>query len=234
MDRSDEPASPIQPIHQPSRRGQRIRIGIIGLFCVAIIAGLYFFQTEIRSIGNIYPALFPPTDLYKNPSAGFSIKYPKSWGYQVQGGGSVVTFAPLRGVIGLSTNLPEQNYVWLIAFPNTLSISQFPSNIKPTSQIEVLNYMNEKYSAKNLSVVEQPKIDELVPFPAASAIYHSTDDQGNKIIYEFIVILHNNWYAYFISICTKDYWPYYQHQIEAIIHSVDFWPGSPIDSGTSG
>jgi hypothetical protein len=225
LDTLQNTSESIQQPPRPSRRKQLI--GIIGIFCISIVVIAYTIP--------IYPAFFPPTTLYKNSSAGFNINYPKTWEYQEQGGGSsgyIITFSSSQSIPEKLIRRPDQKSAWLIVIPYTISTSQLPTNVKPTSLIDVLNYVSQQYLSENLSMVEQPKNTKIGTFPAASAIYESTDNNGDKVIYDVSVTLHNDYYAFFMGVCVKDYWPFYRQQIEAMLQSVDFWLPKP--AGTEG
>jgi len=200
------------------------RISVLGLLILGIVT-LYFLSNRLPSFQYWYSALFPPTVQYQNTSIGFSVQYPLTWGYEEQKMNSVpyaFKFAPTqRWPPGSSISIPQQNFIWLIIFPNSMPTSDLPANIKSTSMLDVLNYMNEKYSGEAFPSDAQSRMFQLGNYPAASKLYKVTSD-GNTWIINITIALHKDRYSYFMSICLQEYWMIYKYQINAILNSVNY------------
>lgn len=227
MQMIEDATQSVSASQNPRRRRKWILFSVIVFVCAVVGAGLYFSNLPV--VTSLYQAVPPPTVQYRHPSAGFAMKYPFTWEYLEQGGGDsgyTITFAPVKFGADEPLAWPQDNYIWVMVIPWSISISSLPPEVDPSSTIEVYDYLIDLATSGDLMARGRPEIAADLPYPAATGM-HRMGEGKNAMIFRETVIAHDGWYAVVLVMCVEPMWPYYQRQVEAMLRSIEFWMPDP-------
>jgi hypothetical protein len=221
------PAYPPPPPPQRSRNGLWIGLAIgaviLCLCCIVIIAGVYFFRTNIPILSNFLPSPTSSGLLYNNPSIGISLTYPETWQYSETGDGSYgyqIIFASTADILNNSSSTPQSGAALAIIAP-VMATSDLTFTVDASSMGQVVDYIATVYFT-NISQGQNLRTYTLDRYPAASGVYSMADETGGFSAAYITAVLRNNEIIMFFGVCPQTEWSQFQPTFNSIIDSASF------------